>query len=227
MATVRFSDELKGNIKDAAKKIHDPSIDKARHSIPEGFGRKIYDAVFDADTQAKMAQLPARFFKTHDTLHFEGFFDTNTRSVRLDFGQPEDHHRSYTTPSLDVSGLPWAYDTNKANDGCDLTYGRGVTLAYNQHKFADILEEYTAWGKRVQTAEAKRDAFVAGVGKIIDNYSTLAPALKAWPALWDLIPEDKKTKHKEVVERRSNKPVELDMDTSSLTASVTLAKLVR
>jgi hypothetical protein len=102
-----------------------------------------------------------------------------------------------------------------------------VRLAYNQHKFADILEEYTAWGKRVQTAEAKRDAFVAGVGKIIDNYSTLAPALKAWPALWDLIPEDKKTKHKEVVERRSNKPVELDMDTSSLTASVTLAKLVR
>jgi hypothetical protein len=69
--------------------------------------------------------------------------------------------------------------------------------------------------------------FVKGVEDIIKNFSTLAPALKAWPPLWDLIPRDKQEKHKEIVERKSNKPVALDMDTSSLTAAVTMAKLVK
>jgi hypothetical protein len=51
----------------------------------------------------------------------------------------------------------------------------------------------------------------------------LAPALKAWPALWELIPDDVKEKHREVKER-SKGGIDLDVDLNKLTAVSTAAK---
>ena len=61
------------------------------------------------------------------------------------------------------------------------------------------------------------------VSKVCDAYSTLAPALKAWPPLWDLIPEDVKDKHREIKERVKSEAV-LSVDIGKLTALSTTAK---
>jgi hypothetical protein len=61
------------------------------------------------------------------------------------------------------------------------------------------------------------------VKKVTEAYSTLAPALKAWPPLWDLIPEDVKNTHRKIVERTKNDVV-LDVDIGKLTALSTAAK---
>jgi hypothetical protein len=61
------------------------------------------------------------------------------------------------------------------------------------------------------------------VKKVIEAYTTLAPALKAWPPLWELIPENYKNKHRQVVEREK-KEVKLDVDINKLTALSTAAK---
>ena len=71
----------------------------------------------------------------------------------------------------------------------------------------------------------KREEFTDGVGKVIGAYSTLAPALKAWPPLWDLLPDATKERHKEIVERVKKEVVVEDVDLSSMTTIATLAKL--
>jgi len=72
---------------------------------------------------------------------------------------------------------------------------------------------------------------IEGVILKLNAYSTLAPALKAWPALWDLVPEDKKDKHREVVVRTkaSDTAANLaeEVDLSKLTGHVTADKLTR
>ena len=72
----------------------------------------------------------------------------------------------------------------------------------------------------------ERDKFVANVDLIMNTYSTLAPALKAWPPLWDLIPADKQERHKEIVERKK-KDIQLEnvVDLNSMTAVSVMAKL--
>jgi hypothetical protein len=64
------------------------------------------------------------------------------------------------------------------------------------------------------------------VQKILHAHATLAPALKAWPALWDLLPESVKNKHRLVVSKASSEKPDLDgVDVASLTATVVMNKL--
>jgi hypothetical protein len=64
-----------------------------------------------------------------------------------------------------------------------------------------------------------------GITKVLDAYTTLAPALKALPALWDLLPDDTKDKHKEVVERKKTKAEDIDIDFGSITSTIIANKL--
>jgi hypothetical protein len=192
-------------------------IDKARESHDPNWGRRIYELAFDADTRNKMQQLPLCFFKTFDRVRLEGFESapsdglTTMMTMRYDC-------------EVDMSGLPFPNEMPKGNP---LQMGwRGCKVTYDP-SFYELAVEFNEWCQRIRDAEDKRDQFVDGVKKVLENFSTLAPALKAWPALWDLVPDDKKEKHKEIVERKKSGPTELEIDTSSLTAAVTMAKLTR
>jgi len=98
-------------------------------------------------------------------------------------------------------------------------------------RWDSIKKEYKKYCLKIHKLEQEQKAFVDGVQEVINAYSTLAPALKAWPALWDLVPEEKKEKHREVVERRkaSDTAANLaeEVDLSKLTGHVTADKLTR
>lgn len=208
MATVRITDTLKTEISTNASRIQQPAIEKARDSLDPTWGRRMYDLVFDAETRAKMNALPLCFFKTYDKLTFRGFGDANRHSV-----------------TVDVSGLP--FPCEMPNDSVMNVGWRGLALRNCGPEFDGLRQEYTEYCDRIAEAERKRDKFVTGVREVLDAYSTLAPALKAWPALWDLVPEDKQEKHKEVTTRRKADKPEIEFDTSSLTAAVTAAKFLK
>lgn len=217
MATVRITDSLKSEILSNANRLHQPMIDKARESHDPNWGRRIYELSFDADTRNKMQQLPLCFFKTFDKVQLEGFVDGPTDGLSVMMTM------RYNC-EIDMSGLPFPNEQPKGNP---LQMGwRGCKVTYNS-SFYELAVEYNEWCQRIRDAEDKREQFVDGVKKVLENFSTLAPALKAWPALWDLVPDDKKEKHKEIVERKKSGPAELEIDTSSLTAAVTMAKLTR
>ena len=58
MATVRFSDALKGEIRSSAKAMFQDKIKQAIQDVPAHWADKVYECFFPADVRQKMASLP-------------------------------------------------------------------------------------------------------------------------------------------------------------------------
>jgi hypothetical protein len=83
---------------------------------------------------------------------------------------------------------------------------------------------------KIQEIHKQRDTAVKQIDMLLNKYSTLSPALKEFPALWDLLPEATRDKHKEVVEKKSKRetvsePAQDVGDLSSLNAAIIASKL--
>lgn len=205
MATVRFSTELSNTILSSARNKMQPAIDRAEQSKPDNaWGQTIYDTLFN-EVKPHIARLPDGWLKTVDKIEIEkvGGIECN---MRFTFATPQPWPHAFPESSLVKRGRNW-HDGLMLQGGCWDAFQAEV-VAFNQRK-AD--------------AQKRRAEFVDMVKKIIEAYSTLAPALKAWPPLWDLIPENVKNKHREIKERTKNEVV-LDIDIDKLTAMSTAAK---
>lgn len=67
----------------------------------------------------------------------------------------------------------------------------------------DMEEAYNAWVARVKRVRDDHEAMRSSVHKLLRSHSTLAPCIKKWPALWDLLSDEYRDKHREVVERKA------------------------
>lgn len=206
MATVRFSKELIERIVKQATAKMEPAVVKARETKPDNsWGQRIYDILF-LEAKPFIAQAPAGWLKTVDRIEIS---EVGGRHCGMTF--------EFATPQ------PWPYQFVETE------------LAKKRGSCGDsiVLKDHLVWGEfhaevvdyhlRVQEAAKRRDEFVDAVKKICNTYSTLAPALKAWPPLWELVPEDVKDKHREIKEREK-KEVVLEVDLDKLTALSTAAK---
>jgi hypothetical protein len=158
-----------------------------------------------------MNSLPSCFFTTVGTINIAKIGD-----MRVGVACSLTNSRAYpyalpTTPDFPVSKTGYS-DTE-------------LTLK-DTPMFEDIKAEAIAYMERVGTVRQRREVFVEQVKKIINAHATLAPALKMWQPLWDLIPEEYKERHRKVVERTKNE-VSVDVDLGSLTAAVVAHKLTR
>lgn len=206
MATVRFSKELIDRIGKQAEAKMMPPVNKARDQKPDNsWGQRIYDILF-LEAKPFIAQVPAGWLKTVKQIEIS---EVAGRHCGMTF--------AFATPQ------PWPYlfvETELAKKRA--SYSDGIVLK-DHLVWGEFHAEVTAYHQRVQEAAKRRDEFVEAVKKICNTYSTLAPALKAWPPLWELVPEDVKYKHREVKEREK-KEVVLDVDFGKLTAMSTAAK---
>lgn len=206
MATVRFSTELSNTILSSARNKMQPAIDRAEQSRPDNaWGQIIYDTLFD-EVKPHIARLPAGWLKTVDKITVDkvGGIECN---LTFTFATPQPWPHTFPESSLAKRDRSW-------HDG--LTLQGGGWDAFQA--------EVVAFNQRKADAQKRRAEFIDMVKTIIEAYSTLAPALKAWPPLWDLIPENAKNKHREIKERIKNEVV-LDIDINKLTAMSTAAKL--
>jgi hypothetical protein len=210
MATVRFSDELKGAIVKNAEAIFKKQLDDALASYPKDWADRVYERAF-APYIPSMNSLPSCFFTTVGSINIAKIGDmrvgvacTLTNSRAYPYALP-------TTPDFPVSKTGYS-DTE-------------LTLK-DTPMFEDIKAEAIAYMERVSTVRQRKEVFVEQVKKIINAHATLAPALKMWQPLWDLIPEEYKERHRKVVERTKNE-VSVDVDLGSLTAAVVAHKLTR
>ena len=210
MATVRFSDELKGAIVKNAEAIFKKQLDDALASYPKDWADRVYERAFAPYIPA-MNSLPSCFFTTVGTINIAKIGD-----MRVGVACSLTNSRAYpyalpTTPDFPVSKTGYS-DTE-------------LTLK-DTPMFEDIKAEAIAYMERVSTVKQRKEVFVEQVKKIINAHATLAPALKMWQPLWDLIPEEYKERHRKVVERTKNE-VSVDVDLGSLTAAVVAHKLTR
>ena len=225
MATVRFSDALKSEIRNNAKAMFKANIDKAKADVPAHWADKIYQGFFPADDIAKFNALPPHVMQEKQSLDFEGFFNAPE-----DVFQTSTHkQKAYEceTVRLEFSKvMRWPNDIEKMDTGFKFQW-RNSKADYNDSRWAWLVPEFKEYVRKIFEQESKEASFLEGVDKLMETYSTLAPAIKAWPALWDLVPDEAKERHKKVVERVKKDVDDVGVDLNSMTAAVTFSKLTR
>ena len=74
----------------------------------------------------------------------------------------------------------------------------------------------------------EKKALVDTVEKVLNNYRTLAPCIKAMPKLYDLLPSYARNRHNEIIERAERtKPEDLDIDSSVLDVAMVKDKITK
>ena len=226
MATVRFSDTLKGEIRNKAKAMFQDRIKQAKDNVPAHWADKVYECFFPADVRQKMASLPDYVLRTSEYIEVGGFANAPEDvwqtgdythqtwmlqgSIRLSFSKP--------MPWVDkFSNAPTGFLSNYTNSKFDYTDSRWDWLK----------PEFKEYNRKVFEAINKQETFLSSVNTLMETYTTLAPALKAWRPLWDLLPEEAKDRHKTVKERKVVKAEELDLDLNAMTSAVALSKITK
>jgi len=193
MATVRFSGELKTDIIHRAEHLFQKRINDAEEAMPDKWGAGIYDKLFEK-TRKHMDALPENYFETLDTFTIDSLTwtdrsDFRDYSVRIQLGQTR---RLPPTLGKELHGL--------MQDAGNTRF-RGLQLDGNDPRWEYLKTGYTKHCQAIDALVAKKKEFTDGVKAVITTFSTLAPALKEWPALWDLLDEDVQERHKKIVSR--------------------------
>ena len=207
MATVKFGAKLNKSILQNAQKKMQLAVDRAVETKPDNsWGQRIYDTLF-ADVQPIIAQLPAGWVKKEKQIaisHVSGC----SCSLAFTFAKPLPWPREFAATKLAEKTSSW---------------DEKITLKEDP-VWDDLRTEVVAYTERIIAARNRQIEFVDMVKTVINTYGTLAPALKAWPPLWDLIPEDVKDTHRKIVER-VKKEVVLNVDINKLTAMAAFARI--
>lgn len=213
MATVRFSQELRTTIMNNARLmfINKISTIRSRPVPSEWTGDAIYNAIF-GEWRTHMEALPVEFFHQFDSITVRS---VGNLMVRTGF--------RLTTKRSFPSGHAHSNFLTRAS------YGGVNEFDLKDHPdspFKSLLDHYKQIQREVDVLEAQTLTFTTGVQKLLHAHATLAPALKAWPALWDLLPESAKDKHRLVANKVNTEKPDLDgVDVAALTATVVMNKL--
>jgi len=219
MATVRFSGELRSDIINNAKRLFSDRMEEAQKNHPDTWGQTVYDGVFK-DHKTAMQSLPKSYFRRSNDIDIRGFGSQEGVWHAKD---------NYTVRMKLTNSAPIPNEIEAELHGLmgeSRTYN-GWTLDPSDTRWDTFRAEYKKYCDAIRRLEDERSAFVSGVNKIMDTYTTLAPALKAWPPLWDLVPQDKQERHKQIVERKAKSLSVEEIDLTAMTAASTLAKLTR
>lgn len=209
MATVRLSQSLTNQILEIAGRTQDKAVVRAIETRPShDWAEKIYTTLLGEDEVALAEKLPVHWFETVSNIKLHAIGSLNCNMLEFTFATPK----------------RWPRRIN--NSLGKLEYGGTSTIYLHESLvWGELRAEMSAWSARVSAAQQRKREFLVSIRKILDSYTTLAPALKAWPPLWDYLPEDVKDKHKEVSTKEKKAEVVVDVDLSTLTAMAVAAKI--
>lgn len=214
MATVRFSKELKDAIIANARAVFNKRAQEAQQSAPKDWGDRLYDTIF-AQYIPALNNVPKEFFSTSDTFKFAGFVNVDgMRHTAFDM-------KLATKRPFPNDKLPVELKTVVEKSG----YYNNEYKLYDRPEFEEFKQLVVAWRSRVNVIDEQRTQFVNSVSQVIEAHATLAPALKMWQPLWDLVPEQYKDRHREVRERGERETSEVNVDLAKMTAIATAAKI--
>lgn len=211
MATVRFTNDLISDIKRKARAPFDTKKgDVERSKNFDHWAHTIWKAIV-GEHEAALLSLPITWMPT-----------TSRFNVKVPIIGKKEHHymrvhspQSYPMPR-DVAG----------NDDIDcITHSGYIHISATSQVFKPLIEEVSDWAGQIEAVEKQRDTMMIGIDQLTKTYATLGPALKAWPALWELLPESTKTKHKDVVKREKVEPKVLKADLGAMTAVLAMQRM--
>lgn len=218
MAVVRISDTLKNDIVANARRSFQSQVDAVTnfHCPPEVMtGDRILDAYIGAENLERMNLLPVGYFKETDKVKISRIMTSSDGNIMIQKEFPLNSKRR----------VPYNPQSNNIQY---VAYGYSPTFQATMDPFWDEMRALAiAWHEKKTVTLKRQDDFVQSVKTILGQFSTLAPALKAWPALWDLVPEKDKERHRTVVSREKASADLSGVDLNKLTALATQAKMIR
>lgn len=211
MATVRITEKLIDSVTRNVKGKFRPAIDAAEESLDTtGWADRIYDMAY-GPYLPQINAVPPDFFGARDSIELRFGGSITTSKLDLKFSAPRP--------------LPSAMPENPYVE-FSRTWDRSDYRIKSWDAWPDLKEALDAWSAKVQRIKDDEQTMKDSVKKLLRSHSTLAPCLKKWPALWDLLDDEFKNRHKEVVDRKDkDSGPEYDLDFDRMTAMVAKAKL--
>tara|TARA_Y100000816_G_scaffold292010_1_gene285396 strand:+ start:6094 stop:6774 length:681 start_codon:yes stop_codon:yes gene_type:complete len=226
MATVRFSDSLKGEIRNKAKAMFHDRIQKAKDNVPAHWADKVYECFFPADVRQKMASLPDYVLRKSEYVDVSGWANAPEDVWQTGAYQHQTWMLSGNVRLTFSKPMPWVDKFSNAPTGFVSNYSSSK-FDYDDERWDWLKPEFKEYNRKVFEAINKQETFLSSVNTLMETYTTLAPALKAWRPLWDLLPDEAKDRHKTVKERKVVKAEELDLDLNAMTSAVALSKITK
>jgi hypothetical protein len=227
MAVVKITDDLIADVKRAAQATFDVRLDKAK--------------VFPIAESVFAAEIYERGAGKHRTTLYDapkGWYEEASGFTVICYGDLSIGQRFNFSGGWRRFPRNWGTDAaiNQSMTVRLLQTGGANTYVSFIPDMQDAVEnqwyqDIATWKHNRQQIETERATFVNGVGAVCKQFTTLSPALKAWPPLWDLLSQDVKERHKRIV-TRTKVEVNIDklnqtVDLGSLTATVVSHKLQR
>lgn len=215
MATVHITDTISRNVRYKLQDIYDKRICRVKAAVLTPVNNQaIYDFFMgDYLDMIEQSGLPKAMFRKVDVI------DIFCRGIRFRTGLQNKQifwdDAAAIMPFVERSSWDWDGDAS-------------INLKDRYDYSGTSLQLLVDTAEQVKQIEEEKDNAVRALNILLEKYSTLSPALKEFPALWDLLEDDVKAKHKEVVERKKPEPkpeVTETPDFSSLTAAVIANKL--
>lgn len=219
MATVRFSGDLKTTIVNCARNMYNDRIQKAKEKDPT-WGDRFYSLAFGSykDMLADVDPAWLRFGNSFSVRATVAGTDSNGVPCRVDIRE-----ELYLSSQQPIPGGVLPVEVT----GCEMNTGYSLTFTMKDSRYDQLIQEMSTRMKNLQAIEKQRDVFVQGIAELLNAHSTLAPALRAFPPLWDLLSEQVKEKHKEIrVVEKKEEPV-IKADLAALNAAMAIHKMTK
>ena len=220
MATVRITDTLVGSVNKTIMDMYEKRLTAAsetRQARVTPDADLVYDKLF-APYLAHINALPEDFFVLAD-----GFVITTVGGVKID--NPTVH--TFRSPKKFPTRAAKLGDFDVASWGYPHSPRTAHLAIHNIVGWEDLFVAYQQLNTELQRIKDERETFRTGVHKVLRAHGTLAPALRAWPPLWDLLDENTKNKHREVTGPRTKAGASIDADLDKLTGLAAANKFIR
>jgi len=220
MAVVKFSASLRDQIINNAKEGFS-ARDKAVHdSFPNDWGLKIYDRLFGR-YEAILSQIPNEMMT----------WDTNLQIVVRDI---KDEH------GTSLGGFMRSFDNIRIREfknmppvlspmaECQFHYDTTRLIIKMDHpEWADLKQDVVAYLQKCHAIEQQKKTLVEALEILLKKHVTLAPALKEWQPLWDLLPPYVRDKHMQISERKRKDDDDAEINIGAMTAILSANKITR
>lgn len=217
MARVSLTERNIDYILKNVQSIYDKDLQAALSQDPTIWSEAIYDALVPIEYRAHIEQLPGYYFVAINNLRVIPF-GVNAIEIKAEWPEYKLFPRAIRTNGYEHALISSQYAPPLRLD--DHITSRIDPLVLNYIRERE---------NKICNVQSKRDAAVSAARTFLSQHKTLAPAIKEWPALWNILPSDIREQHTRVDERSPRKPkqepVKVDVDLSSVTARVISARL--
>lgn len=214
MAIVRMSIQLKIQISNAAMGVYSKRIEDARNAFKFPYdGPTLYDMMM-GEWKERVSALPRAFFTMRRQIAIRKIGDITPSDDNL---LPLQHSMPFPR------GFPAGYDVVVTE-----VERRDYVLVslLPSARWQPVIDAATAWKANYDAIYKQGSDFALSVTKALDAYGSLNAAVKEWPALWELVPDEYKAKMRAAGTKEKRNTTPPDVDLNQLTATIAASKIL-